>query len=206
MLRQARAGTWNSHQSLSPNPSSTISVNAQGRYVRIQLNGFNYLNLAEVQVFGTALVGKTNLALGKTAKQSTTFSAFSSAVAGSANDGAKNGNFSAGSVTHTYGQTNAWWEVDLGSSSNIGSIEIWNRTDCCSDRLSDYWVFVSDTPFTAADTPATLQNRAGTWNSHQTSAPSPSTNITAVTKGRYVRVQLSGFNYLSLAEVEVYAP
>jgi len=43
---------WNNHQTTAPNPSTTIPVNTTGRYVRVQLNGANYLNLAEVQVFG----------------------------------------------------------------------------------------------------------------------------------------------------------
>jgi len=81
---------------------------------------------------------------------------------------------------------------------------IWNRTDCCGERLGDYWVFISNTPFTAADTPATLQNRAGTWATHHTVAPNPSTTIPLTNvQGRYVRVQLAGVNYLSLAEVQV---
>jgi hypothetical protein len=92
----------------------------------------------------------------------------------------------------------------LGASSPIGSIVIWNRTDsCCMNRLSDYWVFVSDSPFSATDTPALLQSRPGTWSGHQTAAPNPSTTVLAVTQGRYVRVQLTGANYLSLAEVQV---
>src|SRR5207253_2152831 len=37
------------------NPSTTITLNAQGRYVRVQLSGTNYLSLAEVQVFGTGV-------------------------------------------------------------------------------------------------------------------------------------------------------
>jgi hypothetical protein len=92
----------------------------------------------------------------------------------------------------------------LGVSRSISSIAIDNRTDCCGSRLSDYWVFVSDTPFLATDTPATLQNRAGTFASHQTTAPNPSTSITNAVQGRYVRVQLSSANYLSLAEVQVF--
>ena len=56
--------------------------------------------------------------------------------------------------------TNAWWEVDLGASATVSSIVVWNRTDCCSNRLSDYWVFVSNTPFASTDTPTTLQSRA----------------------------------------------
>src|SRR5262249_16285581 len=80
----------------------------------------------------------------------------------------------------------------------------WNRTDCCGTRLSDYWVFLSDTPFLGTDTPATLQSRAGTFASHQTGAPSPSATIAAGgARGRYVRVQLNGSDYLSLSEVQV---
>jgi len=47
------------------------------------------------------------------------------------------------------------------ASATINSAVIWNRTDCCADRLSDYWIFVSN-------------------------------------------LQLSGTNYLSLAEVQIF--
>src|ERR1035438_1456983 len=90
-------------------------------------------------------------------------------------DGSTDGSFYDGSVTATNLDTNAWWQVDLGASAAVNSIVIWNRTDCCSSRLNDYWVFVSDTPFGPADSPSTLVFRAGTWNSHQTTAPNPST-------------------------------
>jgi hypothetical protein len=41
-----------SHQTTTPNPSLTIpATGAQGRYVRIQLSGTNYLSLAEMQVY-----------------------------------------------------------------------------------------------------------------------------------------------------------
>jgi hypothetical protein len=50
-----------------------------------------------------------------------------------------------------------------------------------------------------------LQKRAGIWKSHQTSAPNPSTTIRIDgAKGRYIRVQLTGTDYLSLAEVQVF--
>src|SRR5579872_1797465 len=127
------------------------------------------------------------------------------AVASSAVDGKTDGNFSDGSVSHTNDDANAWWEEDLGYSTTVSSIVIWNRTDCCGSRLSDYWVFVSDTPFLSTDTPSTLQNRQGTWSSHQTTQPNPSVSISIPgAQGRYVRVQLSGTNYLSLAEVQVF--
>ncbi len=147
----------------------------------------------------------TDVAKNKTATQSSTLSGFSTAVASSAVDGNTDGNFFDGSVSHTNDDPNAWWEVDLGYSTTVSSIVIWNRTDCCGSRLSDYWVFVSDTPFLSTDTPATLQNRPGTWSSHQTTQPNPSVSVSIPqAQGRYVRVQLSGTNYLALAEVQVY--
>jgi hypothetical protein len=202
---QNRAGTFSSHQTAAPNSSTTITPVAQGRYVRVQLSGTDYLSLAEVQVFGSGgAPPPQNVAQGRTATQSSTFPGYAGAVAASAVDGNTDGNFPDGSVTATNADPNAWWQVDLGASAIVSSVVIWNRTDCCGGRLGDYWVFISDTPFLPTDTPAALQNRPGTFSSHQTAAPNPSTSIAAGAQGRYVRVQLSGTDYLSLAEVQVF--
>jgi M6 family metalloprotease-like protein/uncharacterized repeat protein (TIGR01451 family) len=202
---QARPGTFSSHQGAAPNPSTNIAVAAQGRYVRIQLTGANYLSLAEVQVFGSGgAPAPVNLARGKAASQSSTLPGYATAAAAAAVDGSTDGSFFNGSVTATNLDPNPWWQVDLGASAAVSSVAVFNRTDCCGTRLSDYWVFVSDTPFLSTDTPATLQNRAATFSSHQTTAPNPSTAIPVGASGRYVRVQLTSANYLSLAEVQVF--
>jgi hypothetical protein len=147
----------------------------------------------------------SNLAMGKPAAQSSTLADYATTSAGVAVDGKTDGDFFHGSVTSTNRDRNAWWQVDLLTSESIGSIVIWNRTDCCPSRLSDYWVFLSDIPFSPSDTPATLQKRAGTWKSHQTAVPSPSITMrTDGAKGKYIRVQLAGTDYLSLAEVQVF--
>ncbi|MHB1316868.1 MAG: galactose-binding domain-containing protein [Minisyncoccota bacterium] len=146
-----------------------------------------------------------NVALGKSTSQVSTFDGIT--VSSNAVDGNTNGNYSSGSITHTSSTLtpNPWWQVDLGSSVAINSIVLWNRTDCCMSRLNDYWVFVSDTPFGPSDTPSTLQSRSGTWSSHQTSYPNPSSSLSVGGfSGRYVRVQLSGTDYLSLAEVQIF--
>jgi hypothetical protein len=194
---QTRAGVWSTHQTTAPDPSGTLAIGARGRYVRIQLSGTNALHMAEVQVFGAWVTD--NIAIGNTASQSTTWSPASRAV-----DGNTDGVYWDNSVTETAPAANAWWQVDLGAAAGVGSVAIWNRTDCCADRLSDYWVFVSNTPFASTDTPATLQGRAGTWSVHQTTAPNPAVVIPVAAPGRYVRVQLSGTNNLHMAEVEVF--
>lgn len=73
------------------------TTGATGRYVKVELANNGYLNLAEVQVFS----GSTNVALGKTARQSSTGWG---GVASRAVDGNTSGNFFATpnpSVTHT---------------------------------------------------------------------------------------------------------
>jgi len=120
-------------------------------------------------------------------------------------DGNTDGVFQDGSVSSTDRDPYAWWQVDLGAAVTVNSIVVWNRTDCCGDRLSGYWVFVSNSPFGPADTPQTLQGRAGTWSSFHLTQPSPNAviNVPGV-QGRYVRVQLNSISYLSLAEVQVF--
>jgi RHS repeat-associated protein len=119
---------------------TTVNVNRTGRYVMVQLMGANYLHLAEVQVIGTS---GQNLALGKPSAQSSTALG---AAASRANDGNTDGNFADGSVSHTNLEYLPWWYVDLGSSQQITSINVWNRTDCCSSRTSNFNVIVSDQP------------------------------------------------------------
>jgi hypothetical protein len=153
-----------------------------------------------------------NIAQGKSASQISTYDP-SVSYAAKAVDGNTDGLYGDGSVTHTAGGATDWWEVDLGASVNISSIVVWNRTDCCQSRLTDYYVFVSNTPFNDSDpnTPGDLVGASGVWNNRQASYPSPSTSLQVNATGRYVRIQLSGSannNYggyfLSLAEVQVF--
>ena len=81
------------------------------------------------------------------ATQSSTLGGFgASTAASSAVDGNTDGNFD-GSVSHTNVDSQLLVAGGSGCTATIGSVVIWNRMDCCSDRLSDYWVFVSNTAF-----------------------------------------------------------
>jgi hypothetical protein len=120
-------------------------------------------------------------------------------------DGNTNGAWSGGSVTHTaQPESEAWWQVDLEGSHEIGEIAIWNRTDsCCRDRLSNYYVFVSEEPFASGSVAGTLAQPGVQAFFEEQTAGSP-TRLPVDTIGRYVRVQLtSQSDPLSLAEVEV---
>lgn len=76
----------------------------------------------------------TNVAIGKTASQSSTRQAGGEAQR--AIDGDTNGVFTGNSCTHTDPKheqgTATWWQVDLGAVFTIRAVQISNRADCVS--------------------------------------------------------------------------
>lgn len=163
------------------------------------------LRLALVGVFALALTGMaqadTNLALGGTATQSSTYvDSYATLGAGNAIDGLTDGNIYNGSVTHTYADPGAWWKVDLGKAYDLNQIVLWNRTAGNSDvdgRLSNFVVSVLD------------DKSDQVWaHSYFTTGgyPNPSLTIDLPSNilGEFVKVQLNGTDYLSLAEVQVF--
>ena len=115
-------------------------------------------------------------------------------------DGNTDGDYFNGSVSSTESEANAWWQVDLGDVYPINEIDIWNRTDCCADRLVNYVIKLSDT-----DTEAAWASPKWTSSLHEVIAGRPTTDMVGK-KARYVRIQfVDGYtNFLSLAEVQVW--
>jgi hypothetical protein len=152
--------------------------------------------------FTTAAPSGTNQAQGKSTSQSSTdFSGASSRAV----DGNTDGVYNNGSISHTGFENQPWWQVDLGGTVAIDTIELWNRTDCCADRLANFVVFASSASMTGR-TLAQLQADT-TVRKWSVAALGSATKISLSAlsgQARYVRVQLAGQNYLSLAEVRVF--
>jgi hypothetical protein len=150
--------------------------------------------------------GLLNVAKGKMATQSSDGWGGKAAMAV---DGNVDGVFQHKSVSHTLEDPNAWLDVDLGNTESIDHINVWNRTDSGSGKLANYWIFISDKPFSPKDTVEKLKKVKGvTAIKGETANPLFSTPAAKI-KGRYVRVQLDGSAapknaFLHVAEVEVY--
>ena len=138
----------------------------------------------------TATATAPNIARGKPATQS---SEDSGGAAGRAVDGNADGYYASNSVTHTSNYQKEYWMVDLQANYAISGIKITNRFDsCCSSRIVGATVQVLD------------QSGAVKWSEvitvnqgvYQFSVPSVT--------GYYVRVLNKPYQYLSLAEVEVF--
>ncbi len=141
-----------------------------------------------------------NLALGRPALQS---SIGWDGAASRAVDGNVDGQWGGGSVTHTQADAPAWWQVDLGAVQSLHALRLWNRTDCCGERLADVQVFVSATDMSSR-TPAQLLADPAVWRATYAGAVGRTALVALGTAGRFVRVQLAGPQYLSLAEAQVW--
>jgi len=139
----------------------------------------------------------TNIALNKpTSQSSTAYSGHSYRAV----DGNISGIWSHGSVTHTYSSANNWWQVDLEAPYNINHINIYGRTDCCSERNRGLTVSIIHGgnvtwSYTLPD------NETPEW---ETLIPVTGENGTSFVVGDTVKVQIPGSYALSLAEVQVF--
>lgn len=149
-----------------------------------------------------------NLSLSGTATLSSTYP---NGDAFKANDGNTNGDWGSNSVIHTLGSSGTeWLTIDLGNSEVIEEIQIWNRTDCCSERLSNAYVMVSNSPFpTNTNLSQSLSNSEFTTQLGDTSGQTQII-VPAGIAGRYIRLQLSGVNvnggYIHIGELQVFGP
>jgi alpha-L-fucosidase len=137
---------------------------------------------------------------GVAAQSSTTFGA----PASNANDGNRAGNFFVdGSTSHTdFGLQ--WLEVKTPAANLIGKVIVWNRTDCCSERLSPFEVQIFNGAAMVFTTGPINFNQTIFIPTSTTGASGDEINIPGILGDR-VRVQLDRQDYLHLAELEAYA-
>lgn len=135
-------------------------------------------------------LGSDNVALGQATSQS---SEVYGGVSARAVDGNTDGVWAGGSVTHTATESQPWWEVDLGENRSIGLINVFNRTDRHSSRLSNFTVSIMD------------GNGDVIYSKNIINYPELSVAIDPKgATGQRVRVQLDGDGILSLAEVQIF--
>ena len=116
-------------------------------------------------------------------------------------DGNTDGNYNAGSVTHTNHGTDNYWQVDLGQNREIRELVIWPRTSNM-DRLSNFRVSILD------DQGTELTGQDYYTQQGNVTVPNLRWILPQAVTGRTVRVQflghnLSGNGLMSLAEVQV---
>lgn len=186
----AATGTWTN--CASENGTCTFPSNTGTQVVEVQFgSGTTYFT----QVFTSASVGcnkavfgdpapgstrtcsyrvlpATDLALNKSTWQTSNLSSIPNAYL--AVDGNTDGNYGHGSLSHTADNA-AYdaWQVDLGSMQAVRAIVIWNRTDCCANRLNNFYVYGASYDMSSSSIDTLLADST-VWKSLVTTQPNPS--------------------------------
>jgi hypothetical protein len=184
----------------------SFGVRRTARYVRVQLAGTDNLTIPEVEVFAPSSKQRVNLAGGRTATSSSIWDTWTHpwfAINGTTNQAYQSG----GSLFHIRngGDTDAWWQVDLGAVSPISTIDLYTRAESqYQDQMINLYVIVSDAPFTSQSFAPTVA-QAGVSIYYTGTTPRPIVSIPINRTGRYVRVQKPGTSQsFSLGEVEIW--
>mmetsp|Transcript_12659 Transcript_12659/g.22645 ORF Transcript_12659/g.22645 Transcript_12659/m.22645 type:complete len:280 (-) Transcript_12659:271-1110(-) len=103
------------------------------------------------------------------------------------------------------GDTRPWWAVDLQSAHKVHRVRIINRQDCCTDRLRNFKISVSN----QMPSPALGQEITGTNAvcKHVTGVPNQDVILITCDSpvvGRYLSLQILETQLLGICEVEVY--
>jgi len=112
-------------------------------------------------------------------------------------DGVKNGEWG----FHTGYSDNPWWQVDLGKVQPINRVVIWNRCDASQHLAQHLMIKLSDK---SKNFRKVYQHNGDVFLGYTDNKP-----LVVELKdqrGRFVRIQLPGINYLHLDEVEVFGP
>merc|ERR1712226_1262208 len=170
--------------------------NVSAQAVRVTLAGSGtYLSLAEIFVNGEEIgTSIQNIAQGKPASQATTYSDFTAARAV---DGKTTGDWGDYSMAHTSWSSANWWMVDLQGSYPVLKVLVFNRNDCCQDRMKNLKIELLD----AAD--ADNGNVIATQSLTDGAFPDPFTVFEfANVSGAAVKLTAES-NVLNIAEVVV---
>lgn len=142
-------------------------------------------------------VSGTNLALNKPSTLSSNYTGGGSYPASYGNDGNNN------TFLHTDSEVNPWFQIDLGSSIALTSLNLINRVGCCGYRLHEFKIFVSNTPITNYSTPGHVYYYNGAPLANGANIVIP-VNVT----GRYIKLYVQNFqsgDFLNIAELGAYA-
>ncbi|XP_072254188.1 pentraxin fusion protein-like, partial [Pyxicephalus adspersus] len=116
-------------------------------------------------------------------------------LANRAIDGSTDLDWHNGSCTHTRGDLEPWWKLDMKRRYNVNIVVVSGRTDCCLERLKGAEIRIGDSPDNNNPVCGTILDVSG-----------PTTTFCCNgMRGRYLSIVIPGrTEYLSLCDVKVY--
>ncbi|MCZ9881688.1 RICIN domain-containing protein [Arthrobacter sp. B2a2-09] len=176
------------------NVDQTLNQNQNGSGVTVSgtaSTGKSVIQAAGLEPAYQSLRNAVDLAQGHPASASSTYS--SSTTANYAVDGNGSTGWSASAT-----DTNAWWQVDLGTSTSVAQVQVVARQDLDQAQTrTGFQVELSNDPTFASFTTAARET------SSIPDAGTASFNVFSTAAYRYVRVQKTDGNYFFIADVRV---
>jgi hypothetical protein len=165
---------------------------------------FRIATLLAILLIGQSTFAQTNIALGRPVSASA--ATWSGQLPANLTDG------NTANQSHPLASSNTigfFYEIDLGSTRNLGSVELTNRSNCCPERLSNYRVEIrADNNGAAGDVTWSADIRTDGSNSGQGGIDTIPASLDPgkAMSGRYLRiVNLSNEAYNpQIAEVEAF--
>jgi len=128
--------------------ADVVTVGTAARYVRVRNNGTasRYLHIGEIEAFlfgvtpATGLDGANDVAL---ATQGASFESRYGSLGHGTNEAVYDGAIQSSSATFSMnlGVGNEY-VLDLGQTRDLGVVRVWQRADCCGERLQDFSVML----------------------------------------------------------------
>eukprot|EP00112_Aurelia_sp_Birch-Aquarium-sp1_P012224 Seg257.3 transcript_id=Seg257.3/GoldUCD/mRNA.D3Y31 product=Fucolectin-3 protein_id=Seg257.3/GoldUCD/D3Y31 len=150
---------------------------------------------------GSSCSAKQNLALSRTASQSSTYHQWSgfAHVASLANNGDRDGDSYKDKCAITEYRKNPWWRVDLGGRARVFRVTIQGGTNWKVNAINPFEIHVGDDNSNGG-----INNRPCVSSATLLSGQMKAFICPTGMKGRYVSIHLKRREYLQLCEVEVY--
>jgi hypothetical protein len=118
------------------------------------------------------------------------------------------GNINGNSFTHTKTSSHTWWQGDFGKPKTVHTITLNNRSTCCTQRLQNFYIFITDVDM-SGKTLSEIKDNAlfSRYIKTPVSTTAKTKHYTSYdigngVQGRYVVIYKVGDSYLSLAEVK----
>ncbi|KAG2493532.1 hypothetical protein HYH03_008346 [Edaphochlamys debaryana] len=178
-------------------------------------DGTQILNIEEIEVYGwpspDGLAPAPDVALGKPAYAS---SVYSTNWPAQAFDGNLADLFHSLDSSNGFSEPNPWLAVDLGAPLDVQRVKLYNRRDCCGDRLAFAEVRIGSQPITRREDSSLVVQNELVWKMAEYGATGAvyDVQVYPVRRGRYTTLQnfhpngASPGYPLHIQELELYGP
>ena len=118
-----------------------LGVLPLGRFIRVRNNAATALHIGEIEAFGAGVTPDNSTGLSTNEIAGATFESYVGSIAHGAGDALVNNAIDGGAATFTLNNSASnEMVIDLNATTRVDRIRVWQRSDCCWERLQNITV------------------------------------------------------------------